>query len=530
MGVDADVIIVGSGAAGCVLAHRLSEDPDCRVLVLEHGGRDRHPWLRVPKGFARALTNPEFVRAYETSPVVAGGGPEYWLRGRVLGGSTSVNGSMYARSGPADHAELAAVAGAGWSWPTMLAAYRAMEDHALGSDATRGVGGPLPVDVAPVTDRVGTAVLDAAAAVGLTHVTDVNAVAGARVGATPATIRRGVRMSAARAFLRPVRRRPNLVVATRQRVLDLVMEGDRVVGVRARGLGGVEEVHRAEREVVLAGGTIESPLLLERSGIGEPERLAAAGIDVRVPSPRVGEGVIEQRSVEVRVRLRTGLGNNHRLDSSATRGVEALRYAVTRRGPLATPAYEVSAAVATDPASDRVDAQVLFTALSTDASGLAVADHAGMTAVGYPLRPTTTSSVHVTAPDVDTAPRIEAAFLVDDADRATTVRTLGWIRHVLATGRLAGLVDVEESPGATVTGDGAIDHALASGSGIYHAVGSCAMGTDVEAVVDPSLRVRGIDGLRVVDASVFPAMPAAGTAAPTMALAWHAADLVLAGR
>lgn len=522
----ADVVIVGAGAAGCVLAHRLSEDPDCRVLLLEHGGRDFHPWLRIPRGFARALTSPEFVRAYETSPVVAGGDGEYWLRGRVLGGSTSVNGSMYARSDPADDADLTSVGGADWSWPTMLAAHRAMEDHALGADETRGAGGPLPVDVAPVTDRVGTAMLDAAVAVGLVHVPDVNAVSGGRVGATPATIRRGVRMSASRAFLHPVRRRPNLVVATRQRVLDLVVEGDRVVGVRARGLGGVEEVHRAAREVVVAGGTIESPLLLERSGIGDPDRLAAAGIDVRVPSPRVGEGVVEQRSVEVRVRLRTGLGDNHRLDSSAARAVEGLRYAVTRRGPLATPAYEVSAAVATDPASDRVDAQVLLTALSTDDSGLAVADHAGMMAVGYPLRPTTTSSVHVAGPDIDTPPRIDANFLVDEADRATTVRTLGWIRHLLATSPLARLVEAEESPGPSVTSDQAIDHALATGTGIYHAVGSCALGTGADTVVDLSLRVRGIDGLRVVDASVFPAMPAAGTAAPTMALAWRAADLV----
>lgn len=524
--MEADVIIVGSGAAGCVLAHRLSEDPDCRVLVLEHGGRDLHPWLRIPKGFARALTNPEFVRAYETGPVHPGGGSEYWLRGRVLGGSTSVNGSMYARSGPADHDDLAAVAGPKWGWTPMLAAYRAMEDHALGPDATRDVGGPLPVDVAPVTEPVGRALVEAATTRGLAGVPDVNAVAGGRVGSTPATIRRGVRASASRAFLHPVRGRPNLVVATRQRVLDLVVEGDRVVGVRARGLGGVVAVHRATREVVVSAGTIESPLLLERSGIGDPGVLRAAGIDVRVASPRVGEGVIEQRSVEVRARLRDGLGHNHRLDSALARTVEGVRWAVTRRGPLATPAYEVSAAVPTDPTTDRADAQVLLTALSTDDSGLAVAGHAGMMAVGYPLRPTTTSSIHVTAPDDDTPPRIDAAFLGTHADRATTVRTLVWIRELLATDPLAPLVDHEEVPGAAVTGDAAVDHALATGTGIYHAVGSCAMGTAAEAVVDPSLRVRGIAGLRVVDASVFPVMPAAGTAAPTMALAWRAADLV----
>ncbi len=546
--VEVDYVVVGAGAAGCVLAARLSADPSTSVLLVEHGGPGCDPLVLVPKSFVRTMSDPRHADRYPAW--VSGGGEvpaggrvsgsqvpgtagsqrtETWLRGRGLGGSTTINGTMYARGDPADYDALAGRGGPAWSWEHMLAVFRAMEDHELGASPVRGAGGPLTVSVPQPHEEVAARLVAAGSRLGWRPVRDVNAVTGQRIGPTPTTTRAGTRVSAARAFLAPARRRSNLTVLTRTEAVSVVQAGGRAVGVRLarrRADGTLERGQvRARREVVLAAGALGSPLLLERSGIGRPDVLAHAGVTVQVDSPNVGERLVEQRAVTVKARLADHLGLGPVLGTTCGRLRSGARYALTRSGPLSTAAYELCALVSTT--GGRPDAQLLFTALATVGTGLAADPEPGLMIQGYPLRPTTAGSVHLTGPDPWDVPRIDARFLVTDQDRRVTGRILELARELLATAPLADVVRGELLPGPAVLGeDGAVRHAMDSGTGIYHAVGSCAVGPTEGDVVDGELRVRGVAGLRVVDASVFPVQPAGGMAAPTMALAWRAADLL----
>lgn len=526
--MEADYVIVGAGAAGCVLAARLSEDPTISVLLLESGGRGRHLLLRIPKAFYLTMQHPEYAYFYPTGSVSPGGPDEVWLRGKGLGGSTAVNGMMYIRGWAADYDRLAAAGDPGWGWAGMLPVFRAMEDHELGASLLRGVGGPLHVSVTAVADPVVAAMLRSATAAGLADVDDFNASDAERIGRTPVTIHRGVRISAATAFLRPARRRRNLTVLDRTHVGHVTLEGGRAVGVVARRCGERLAV-RARREVILAAGSIESPQLLERSGIGDPVVLTRAGVEPRVESPHVGERLLEHRGMTVQARLRPGLGLNRRLNTLPRQLFAGAGYVLTRRGPVATGPYDLVGQLRSAPGEPRPDVQILLTPMSLDlgTSRLRLARHAGMMIQGYQLRPTTPSAVHIRSADPAVLPVIDARYLETELDRTVTGRILARLRGMMAEGPLADLVIGEDAPGPdVVTPEQAVEYARATGIGIYHAVGSCAMGPNDEDVVDARLRVRGVRGLRVVDASVFPAMPSGNTAAPTMALAWRAADLV----
>lgn len=521
--MEVDYIVVGAGASGCVLASRLAEDPRVAVLLLEAGGGDGNPVHRVPKAFLRTMSSPRYADRYLTSPPSGGAPPETWLRGRGMGGSTTINGMVYLRGDPADYDELAAAGNPGWEWETMRRAFVAMEDHELGGSTCRGAGGPLPVSVPPVTDPIGRAAVAAAGALGVPEVDDVNAATGERIGATPSTIRDGRRVSAARAFLHGARR-PNLTVARHARVGHLLFDGRRVSGVRVRHARTVTD-HHARREVLLAAGAIESPLLLQRSGVGPGDVLSRAAVPVRLEQPNVGRRLVEQRAVGVTARVHERVAGVARLDRRTAQLRAGWRYLRDRSGPLALGPYELTALVSTDHGGVRPDALLLLTPIATDEGGRAPAAHAGCTVQGYALRPTTTSTVTLGGPDPADPPRIEARYLDTAADRHAATAILGRIRELLATPPLDDLIASEVRPGPHVTGeDAVVAHALASGTGIYHAVGSCAMGPDRDDVVDAECRVRGLEGVRVVDASVFPTMPSGGTAAPTMAAAWSIAD------
>jgi choline dehydrogenase-like flavoprotein len=529
--MDIDYVVVGAGAAGCVLADRLARAASVSVLLIEAGGRNRNPLLRIPKGFYLTMRRPEHAYHYLTRPV-PGGQAEVWLRGKGLGGSTAINGMMYTRGSAADYDGLAARA-PGWDWSGVLPAFRALEDHELGPSPVRGVGGPVRIGVPHSDDPVVLTALAAAGELGLNRVEDTNAGDEERIGFVPSMIDAGRRVSADSAFLSAGRRRAGtLHVLTGTRAGSLLFDGGRVVGVRVRRGGVLREI-RARREVLLAAGSVESPLLLERSGIGDPAVLARAGVEVRVASPNVGERVLEHRGLTVHARLRPGLGLNQRLAGSARQALAGAGYLVTRRGPIATGPYDLVGALRSAPDEPRPDVQILLTAMSTDpdADRLRLAGHAGMMIQGYPLRPTTTGAVHLGGPDPDDPPVIDARYLRTEADRRVTGRILDRLRALLGAAPLAELVVGEDAPGPDVVGpQAAVGYAAATGAGIYHAVGSCGAGPEPDDVVDAGLRVRGVAGLRVVDASVFPAMPSGNTAAPTMALAWRAADLVLAER
>lgn len=526
--VAADYVVVGAGAAGCVVAGRLVRLGAGSVLLVEAGGSNRDPRLQIPLAFALALQHPRFTHRYATrveTPASPNAGHQHetWVRGRGVGGSTSINGMLYARGEPADYDALAAAGNPGWGWEHVGPAFAALEAGRLQGDDVPGLTITLP----PVRAGLPRLILDAAAQVGICPVEDVHDAAGERIARTPSTIRRGRRVSAATAFLGMGH--SALQVLRHTTAEAVLFDGERAVGVLAHQRGTPLRL-RAHREVVLAAGTIESSALLERSGIGDPAILSRASVPVRVARTRVGTGVIEQRAVTVKAGLRPGFGDTFRLATRSGRMRSGVRYLLRRDGLLATGPFPLTALVRATEASSRPDAQVLFSGLLTDDTGLALADHAGVLVQGYPLRPTTTSTIHITGPRADDPLDIRARYLDTEDDRRVTVGILRRIREVLSAPPLADVVLCEEAPGADVTTEEAIlRYVRSTGSGIYHAVGACAMGPHDDAVVDADLRVRGVDGLRVVDASVLPTMLSGGTAAPTMVVAWLAAARIAAG-
>jgi choline dehydrogenase len=537
VGVEFDYIVVGAGAAGCVLAGRLAAAaPRVSVLLIEYGGRAVNPLLHIPKGFYYTLRGDRYLYRYETRPVTPDGADEVWLRGRVLGGSAAVNGMMWMRGAPADWDGLAARGNRGWSWADVLPAYKAMENHSLGASEFRGAGGPLGVTVADTGDPVTAAILASAVTYGWDHVDDANASDAERIAFTPSTISGGRRTTSYGAYVRPAladgRRsgRRNLTVATRTRVGRLLFDGRRCRGVRVLDHRGSPRDIRARREVIVCAGTVETPLLLERSGIGRPDLLRAAGIEPRIESPNVGERVIEQRGVALQVALRPDRVAAGRLSTRRGQAAEALGYLRSGRGPLATAGYDLVCQFKSAPDEPRPDVQGLFApmALDTSSADLKLARHPGILFMAYPIRPQTSSTVHISGQDPADPPVIAPRFLESAADRAAVAPVLAMARQVLASSPVADLIAGEEFPGpAVTTPHQAVRYSLASGTGIYHAVGAAAMGVDAGDVTDPQLRVRGADGLRVADASILPVQVSGNTGAPAMLVGYRAADLIL---
>jgi choline dehydrogenase-like flavoprotein len=450
----------------------------------------------------------------------------------VLGGSSSINGAIYNRGGPADYDHLADQGMTAFRWENMLAAYKEIEDNALGATPTRGGGGPLHISRLKDSDPICNEIIAAGGKLGWNIVDDYNESDDERIGYAMCNIKNGARFSAARAFIRPAAKRPNLTIKTDSQAVRLLRKGDRISGVEARERGAAVE-HHATREVILCLGCFGTPKLLQLSGVGPGDVLRSAGIDVIVDSPNVGANFREHRCAALQYRLKKNVGYNRIFSSNLGQMTAGLQYLISRRGVMASSAYDVIAFVKTQPGLSRPDAQLLIApfslAVDTSAKAPMVEREPGLQCTGYVLRPESRGSVAITSSDPDANLDITPNFLTAPYDRQVNAGIYRAARALLSTSPIAEFIDRETQPGPGIADDedALVDDTLANGYPCYHGVGTAAMGAGDEAVIDPQLRVRGVRGLRVADASVFPTMVSGNTNAPAVALGWRAGNMIL---
>ena len=526
-----DYVIVGAGSAGCVLAYRLSENPAVRVCLIEAGKRDLYPLLHVPKAVPIVMSRLQNAYYYPIDPEPGTANKaEAWMRGRVAGGSSSVNGLMYVRGQPADYDAIAELSSADWSWQHIGAAYAALENHQLGKGETRGDKGRLRLSLPgkDVRSAVHEAILKAGAAMGLPVKEDVNTPDnGEAIGYASRNVWKGRRQSAAVAFLNPARKRKNLTIITQAVGDKILLDGKKAVGISVLQKGQTRTI--MGREIILCGGAMATPGLLERSGIGDPAVLQPLGIEVRHALPSVGTGLLEHRALLMQWKVKKGYSQNH-LYHGWRLPLQILRYILFRTGVMSSATFDMGAWVKSRPGVNRPDAQFLIAPHSVDFAklGKTTESFPGISMVVYQLRPTSAGTVHITSSDPMAMPQTKPNHRATELDRQEMISTVKAARRLVSTPPLKDIVVAETVPGPQYQTDeeiiGAYDLFATCG---YHAVGSCRMGKDADSVVDPSLRVRGLEGLRIMDTSIMPVIPSGNTNGPTMAMAWRAADVIL---
>ena len=525
---DHDFIVVGAGSAGCVLAARLSEDPAARVLLLEAGGRDSNPWIHIPVGYFKTMHNPATDWRYRTEPEPSLNGRSLdWPRGKVLGGSSSINGLLYVRGQAQDFDHWRQLGNAGWAFDDVLPYFIKAEDQERGASEWHGTGGPQAVSDMRVRRDVCDAFIAGAEEIGIPRNDDINGARQEGAGYFQLTARNGRRWSTAMGYLRAARRRPNLCTVTGAHVHRLCFDGRRAVGVRYAVGADVREA-RARAEVLLCAGAIGSPQILQLSGVGPGEMLRGHGIEPVHDLPGVGENLQDHLQLRAVYKC-TRPTLNDEVNNPLRKVLIGVEYLLKRSGPMSMGASQVYAFACTRPELATPDIQFHFQPLSADKPGEGLHRFSAFTSSVCQLRPESRGRIRIKHPDPYAYPAIEPNYLATEQDRATAVAGLGMTRAIMRSRAMRPFVSEELLPGAQArTDEELLEAAREIAQTIYHPVGTCAMGQGPNAVVDERLRVRGVGGLRVVDASVMPVITSGNTNAPTIMIAEKAADMIRA--
>ena len=525
--IEADFIVVGAGSAGCAVAARLSEDPTTRVLLLEAGGEDRNRWIHIPLGFGKTFADPSVNWCYETEPDVGAGNRRvFWPRGKVLGGSSSINGMVYIRGQAEDFDYWRQLGNTGWSFEDVLPYFKRSEHQTRGADAYHGTDGPLCVSDVPDRHPICEAFIQAAIELGLPRNDDFNGASQEGVGYHQTTTRNGRRCSTAVGYLRPAMQRSNLRVIIDALTEKIAFEGRRVIGVAFRQNGQLLTA-RASREIILCGGAVNSPQLLMLSGIGPREHLIELDIPVLHHLPGVGQSLQDHYSAPVKLKCRLPITVNDVMQSNMKKLKAGLQYYAFKTGPLAMGTSPAALFARTRPELASPDIKCSISPFSADRPQDGLHPWSGFTIIAYQLRPESRGQIKLKSANPADPPAVYPNYLATETDQRTIVAGLVLCRQLLANPHLQRFVESESQPGPAIdSNEQLLDYARRRGGTVYHPTSTCKMGIDPMAVVDPELRVHGIDALRVADASIMPTVVSGNTNAATIMIGERAADMV----
>lgn len=526
-----DYIIVGAGTAGCVLANRLSADPKNRVLLLEAGKSDNYHWIHVPIGYLYCIGNPrtDWMMKTASEPGLNGRSLVY-PRGKVLGGCTSVNGMIYMRGQAADYDQWRQMGNAGWGWDDVLPYFKMSEDHHAGTDLNHGAGGEWKVAKQRLTWDILKAVQEGAREFGIEPTGDFNSGTNEGSGFFEVNQQGGVRWNAAKAFLKPARARKNLHVITEAHTQEIVFDGRRATGVRYERKG-VSYLAKAGCEVVVAAGAINSPKLLEMSGVGDAKHLSSLDIPIVHDLKGVGENLQDHLQIRTVFRVKNTRTLNEQANSLLGKVQIGLQYALSRSGPMSMAPSQFGMFTKSDPALETPDLEYHVQPLSTDKLGDPLHDFPAITVSVCNLRPQSVGSCHLATTDANRQPDIKLNYLSAEADKLVAVKSIRQARRIMAAKALEPYSPTEILPGPLHDSDeDLLREAGNIATTIFHPVGTCKMGSDDRAVVDAQLRVHGVDNLRIVDASVMPKIVSGNTASPVVMIAEKAAEMILSAR
>ncbi len=523
--IEADYVIVGAGSAGCVMAARLSEDPGTQVVLLEAGPKDSNPWIHIPLGYGKTIDDKRVNWCYETEPDL-NGRRFFWPRGKVLGGSSSINGLVYIRGQAEDFDHWRQLGNTGWSFDDVLPYFRKSEDKIGGGDDLHGTGGPLAVSEVDRYDPISQAFVKSCVDLGFPRTNDFNGRVQEGAGYYHLTTRNGRRCSTAVGYLRPAMKRPNLRVVTEALSERITLDGKRATGVTYRQ-AGVTHTVRARREVIVCGGAINSPQLLMLSGIGPGAHLAERGIAVNHDLAGVGQSMQDHFQSRIVLKCRFPITVNDIMMSKFKMAMTGLDYLFRRKGPLTIAAAQAGLFARTRPELATPDVQFATVIFSADRPAEGLHKFSGFSVVVYQLRPESRGELKLKSSDPNDAPAMYPNYLATETDRRTIVDGLKLGRRILATPDMQHFITGEYIPGDDVrTDDDYLAYARQYGGTVFHPTSTCKMGADPMAVVDTELRVHGMGGLRVVDASIMPAVVSGNTNAATIMIAEKAADMI----